>query len=196
MLNQLQKRFETSLKDALKTIRDYGPMVQEVPVFKFALREDLKDDLRFLPTRAEEKASGWDVRAAQTDRKPIVLQRGPYSYYKIELGFRAFCPEGWWLELRPRSSTFTKRYLHCLYGVIDQTYEGQMILACKYDPPYSTKTKAELHETINFGDPLGQLIPVRRQEMKVEAVSNEEYDTLCQERGGKRKDGGFGSTTK
>jgi len=169
---------------------------EDVPTFRFALREDLKDETRFLPTRAEEKATGWDVRAAQADRQPIQLKTGPYSYYKIELGFRAFCPEGWWLELRPRSSTFTKRYLHCLYGVIDQTFEGQMVLAFKYEPPYKTTDRTEYHEVINFGDPLGQLIPVKRQEMKVEMISNTDYDTLCKERGGKRGAGGFGSTDK
>ena len=49
---------------------------------------------------------------------------------------------------------------------------------------------------INWGDALGQLIPVKRQEMIVEGISNEEYDQLCKERGHSRGANGFGSTSK
>lgn len=163
-----------------------------IPTYKFALREDLKDDRRFLPTRAEGKASGWDVCAAQEDRKPITV--GPFEYAKIPLGFRAFCPDGWWFELKPRSSTFVKKNLSCLYGTIDETFEGLLILACQYSPQRTGEFYSNL--TINFGDPIGQIIPVKRQEMIVENVSNEEYNSLCKERGGIRGAGGFGSTDK
>jgi dUTPase len=188
-----------------------GKMNTELPNFRFALREDLKNDKSFLPRKGEEKASGWDVRAAQEDRYPLVIE--PFQYVKIPLGFRGFCPEGWWYELRPRSSSFAKRNLNSLYGVIDETYESELVFAAQYIPelkflksirtiltdglPEATRIfdkTAYNTLTIEFGEAIGQIVPVRRQEMIVEELSNEEYDKICSIRNGSRKDGGFGST--
>lgn len=151
------------------------------PIFKFVLNEDLSD--QFLPTRGTELATGWDVRSAQD----LTLEYGQYA--KIPLGFRVFIPPGWWLELKPRSSSFTKKSLHALYGVIDEDYFGQMIFACQYLPS-NTDEKLE----IKFGDAIGQLIPVVRHEMKVERINNEEYENLCKASKTTRGAGGFGST--
>lgn len=185
-----------------------------IPTYKFALREDLVKEKQFLPTRGEPKATGWDVRAATPSKVPILVK--PFTHIKIPLGFRAFCPEGWWFELRPRSSTFGRNYLHSLYGVIDETYEGELIFACQYIPTLSfshiqisasqnsderkwftgfdTSAFAEL--VVNYGDAVGQLVPVKRQEMKVVEITNKQYDKSCKERKGKRGKGGFGSTGK
>jgi dUTPase len=179
----------------------------EKPIYRFALREDIKDDKRFLPAKGEKFASGWDVRACQADKQPIVVE--PFQYAKIPLGFRAFCPDGWWFELKPRSSTFAKKNLHALYGTIDESYEGQLVFACQYQPELKfcpdpiTWDKSPVrifdksayqHLEINFGEAIGQIIPVRRQEMIVKELSNDEYNEACAKRGGERKDGGFGST--
>lgn len=179
-------------------------LVDEKPKYAFVLRQDLKDNKEFLPTRAEPKATGWDVRAAQEDRKPLIIK--PFQHVKIPLGFRTFCPEGWWLKLHPRSSTFAKKNLHALYGVIDETFEGQMIFACQYIPELhfvqkagslkSLKTPMADDLIINFGDPIGQLIPGKRQEMEVVEWLNDEYDINCKQRAGQRGSGGFGSTSK
>jgi dUTPase len=170
----------------------------EIPIYRFAVREDLKDcGINFFPTRAEPYATGWDVRAAFEDKQSITLK--PSQYYKIPLGFRTFCPYGWWFELKPRSSTFAKKSLHCLYGTIDQTYSGQLILAVQYMPQgigYAEYPDALPHLTVEFGEAIGQIIPVKRKEMIVEQVSNEEFDLLCKQRDAIRKDGGFGSTGK
>ena len=174
----------------------------QVPKFKFVLREDLKDDKQFVPVRAESKASGWDVRAAQKDRQPILLR--PFDKILIPLGFKAFCPEGWWFELKPRSSTFAKKHLHSLYGTIDETYEGEVQFACQYIPP-PTYVNGWVIESppvftsentlqINFGDAIGQIIPIERREMSVEEITTEEYEKLCQDRQGERGAGGFGSS--
>ena len=175
----------------------------EIPIYKFALREDLKEEKQFLPTRGEPKATGWDVRAAFEDRKTLVLH--PFQCAKIPLGFRGFCPDGWWYKLCPRSSTFAKKNLHCLYGVIDEAYEGSLVFACQYipEPKYTSGNLINCawmsycddnSLEINFGDAIGQIIPVRRQEMRVQEVSNEEYDWFCKGRGAERGAGGFGST--
>lgn len=184
-----------------------------IPIYKFALRKDLKNDKRFLPTKAEPKATGWDVRAAMPDKNPLTIQ--PFQQVKIPLGIRSFCPEGWWYEIKPRSSTFTKKNLHALYGTVDETYEGELVFACQYIPQLDL-IKLLYHDgmaeeailtgifdlakdhtlEINFGDAIAQIIPVERKEMEVVEWTNEEYDEHCKTRAGARGAGGFGSTGK
>jgi dUTPase len=186
--------------------------MSEIPKYFFALREDLTDDKRFLPTKAEPKASGWDVRAAMLDRQPLWVR--PFDVVKIPLGIRGFCPDGWWYDLKPRSSTFTKKNLHALYGTIDETYEGELVFACQYLPPIPFKTNWDRDGLswdepeswdewwgassvkIEFGDAIGQIIPRRRDEMNVVEITNEQYNNSCKARSAIRGTGGFGSTGK
>jgi dUTP pyrophosphatase len=166
--------------------------MSELPTFKFAPVAHLRTLAEsFLPTRGTDRSTGWDVKAAFPNREPMSIRPG--SHVKIPLGIRIFAPEGWWLELRPRSSTFGKKHLNCLYGVIDEDYEGELIFACQYLPDI-TAFGNDL--VINFGDAIGQIIPVRRQEMIVEHVSNKDFDELCRNRKAQRGAGGFGSTGK
>ena len=169
--------------------QDRPDVGNESPTYHFALRQDLQEDnlRQFLPNQGEPQATGYDVRAAQHDREPIVVSSG--EYVKIPLGFRGFCPEGWWYKLEPRSSTFAKKNLHALCGIIDETYENELVFAAQYLPADPT---AKL--TINFGDAIGQIIPVKRQLMTVQYVTNDEMNVLYKERGGQRGTGGFGST--
>jgi len=170
------------------------------PEFKFALRKDLEAHPEFLPTRATDTDTGWDVRCAERNGNII----SPFQYAKIRLGFRVFSPPGWWLELRPRSSSHAKKHLNCLYGVLDEGWQGECMLSAQYLPPLDLLQdnsygfvgfdNDEPRLKIDFCDKIGQLIPVKRKEMLVTEVSNEEYDRLCKERGGKRGEGGFGST--
>lgn len=164
------------------------------PIFKFALREDLKDRPEFLPTRADPEATGWDVRCAEPDG--ITIPNG--GYFKIRLGFRMFAPSGWWLELRARSSTFVKKKLHSLYGVIDETFEHEVLFGCQYCsgrrsclPRHYFCDNDSLR--VDFGERIGQIVPVRRQEMTVEEISNEKFDELAKKRSAVRS-GGFGSS--
>lgn len=161
----------------------------EIPEYKFALREDLKERKEFLPRRAENGSSGWDVFAAPEDHKDIVLNPGEYKL--IELGFRAYCPEGWYYQLHPRSSTFAKKKCQSLIGIVDLSWEGFTKMAVKYCPPENIKEPL----IIKFGEAIGQILPVRKEEMIVKEISNEELNELFIARDGKRKDGGFGSTT-
>jgi len=192
--------------------------MSEIPIFKFAIREDLKDtgDL-FLPKRAEPFATGWDVRAAPANRKSIKVKIG--EYVKIPLGFRTFCPKGWWFELKPRSSTFAKKKLHCLYGTIDASFEGELALSAQFiekmriskcnNLPLNSPSKKRMYSAdihieedskeeleIDFGEAIGQIIPVRLQEMITESITNEEFEKICKERGYERGAGSFGSTSK
>lgn len=155
------------------------------PIFRFALLEGLDDT--FVPTRANDNDTGWDVRTTTSVR----LRAGQYA--KLPLGFRTLAPKGYWLELRPRSSSFAKKQLHCLYGVIDEGYENEMVFACQYLPDINAMGKDLV---IEKGEAIGQLVPVKRQEMIVQVISNEEYQRLVGERKGSRGTGGFGSTGK
>jgi dUTPase len=161
----------------------------KTPEFKFALRHDLIDRPEFLPTKANPTDTGWDVRCAEKDG--AILYRD--SYHMISLGFRVLAPTGYWLKLVPRSSTFIKKHLHALYGTIDETYSGIVSFCCQMQHPSHLLVEPweEKNNRIEFGDRIGQLIPVRRQEMIVSSISNEEIDKAFKERGER---GGFGSS--
>jgi dUTPase len=171
--------------------------MSKIPEYKFAIRDDLSDtkDL-FMPHRGTELSAGWDVKAAMKDRAVLELTWGQYT--KIPLGFRTLCPSGWWYELKPRSSTFGKKSLHALYGTIDEDYEGELVFACQYLPELQSGNLSTSHSSlkIEFGEAIGQIVPVKRAEMSITRISNEEFEALCKERNGKRGAGGFGSTGK
>lgn len=163
--------------------------MNETPIFKFAIREDLlSEKINFVPTKAEPFATGWDVKAAQPDKKDIIIKPG--QYFKIPLGFRAIPPEGWWFKLHPRSSSFVKKHMHNLIGIIDEHFSMEVLFAGQYIPDIASMGKDLI---IKFGEPIGQIVPIKRIEMKTEIIPNKEYDDLC----GKRlaiRQGGFGST--
>lgn len=171
-----------------------------VPEFKFAIRDDLSDTKElFLPKRATDRATGWDVKAAMKDRAPLELSWGQYA--KIPLGIRGLCPDGWWYELKPRSSTFGKKSLHALYGTIDEDYEGELVFACQYLPEPHINTHILIVSSfpslkIEFGEAIGQIVPVKRAEIKVSLVTNEQLDAEFKARDAARGTGGFGSSDK
>lgn len=159
-------------------------MKDNIPTFKFALRESLKDKLEYLPTKADPESTGWDVRAAIDS--PVTLSYG--EYFRIPLGFRCIPESGWWYAIHPRSSTFAKKSIHGLIGIIDETYPLECMFAGQFLP-----TDKSLTLTINPGEGIGQIIPYKRQEMVVENITNDEFDGLCEKRAAIRT-GGFGST--
>jgi dUTPase len=161
------------------------------PEFLFCLNEGLDDS--FLPTKAEPNATGWDVRAAAD-----YVFRKPFDHHKIDLGFKTLIPEGYWLELRPRSSMHAKNNLNCLYGVIDQDYEDNVLFSAQWIPamPYTALSSASFSLVtplrINKGDRIGQLVPVKRLEMDVKRIDSDTFNQLSR----KTRSGGFGSTGK
>jgi dUTPase len=169
-----------------------------IPEFKFALTEELVLECNsreefspedFLPTRAENRATGWDVRCAE----PEGFELMPGCYLKIPLGIHMLAPEGWWLDLKPRSSTFTKRHLHALYGTIDETYPGQLLFACQYQPDACEIISRGCLKRVEFGDRIGQVIPVKREEMTVSITTLKELHEEHANRNSERT-GGFGSS--
>lgn len=169
----------------------------EIPIYKFALTSELVVNCEgtkfkpedFLPTRSEKMATGWDVRCADLNGIDLKAE----CYYKIPLGIRSLPPEGWWMELEPRSSTFIKRNFHALSGKIDETFSHQILLVGQYIQDSCEISNRNHLKRIEFGDKIGQLIPVKRQEMVVEKTSNDELDKEHVRRDSGRT-GGFGST--
>lgn len=178
---------------------------KNIPEFIFTLDEGL--DSSFLPKQTTQPDTGWDVQSSNR----IIIK--PFEKVFIPLGLKCFAPAGYWLELRPRSSTFGKKNLHSLYGVIDESYEGQIYFACQWIPPFEimeidkflngfderSRAAALMNYfskslTIEKGERIGQLVPVKRQVMNVNSVSADEFKKLCEERGHKRGSGGFGSS--
>lgn len=156
-----------------------------VPSFKFALRTDITDDERFLPTRATPQSAGWDVACAFEDHKPLTIQPG--EYVKIPLGFRCIPAKGYWFKMNPRSSSFTKKKLHALYGVVDYDYRQMCYFCAKYDGTEPL--------TLEFGEKIGQIIPVKTVEMSIVKIHNKTFDKMCLKENNQRV-GGFGSSDK
>jgi dUTPase len=183
------------------------------PVFKFAITEELIEYCKetgespndWLPIKSNNTDTGWDVKCGHPDG--VELRHGEYAI--IPLGFRVFSPDGWWLKLVPRSSTFIKKNIHALYGTIDESYEGDVGFCAMFSAkresqcdhlvghnfiPLMVADRYNKSLYIPFGERIGQLIPVRREKMVVESISNEEFDKLCAERNASRGAGGFGSS--
>lgn len=153
----------------------------DMPKLKFSLHKDL--DQSFLPTKSEPQAAGWDVKAAES----VTLIE--YAYNLIDLGIRSILPEGWYLELRPRSSTFYKRHINCLYGIIDSNYRGNIMLGCQYIPSAGCPRNTYIEK----GERIAQLIPRKVETFEVEKISPEDFQTFCQKEPNERE-GGFGSS--
>jgi len=156
------------------------------------LNDDEKNIHGYLPEKSEELSTGYDVRNAG----PSILLT-PFKKVLIPLGFRAIIPENWYFELYPRSSTFHKKSLHSLYGVIDCSYENYWFFECQYIPEsYVCGANVFWGKdlTIPHGDRIAQIIFRQRFEFDSKNVSSEEFDKMVKERGAKRGLGGFGST--
>ena len=144
----------------------------------------------FLPARARPKDTGYDVRSASST--PVELKPG--AYVKIPLGIRMLAPPGWWLNLVPRSGTFVNRYLHPLYGVIDETYENELCFVAQYIPDANRILPANNNPVIRPGERIAQIIPVERVEAKFHLAEESWMEEQFKLRNDSRGLGGFGSS--
>jgi len=159
--------------------------MKKIKTFSFVLREDVKNDKRFIPTRSTKKSAGYDVSCAFDDHNDLIVNPG--DVVKIPLGFKCILPEGFWLFLLPRSSSFVKKHMHALYGVIDCDYRHQFFFCAKYEGNEPI--------TLKFGEKIGQIIPFKMNDIVIEEISEKEFDDICTTEENERV-GGFGSTDK
>ncbi|HYG30760.1 MAG TPA: dUTP diphosphatase [Allosphingosinicella sp.] len=127
-----------------------------------------------LPAYASTGAAGLDVVAAET----LVLEPG--ARRAVATGFAVAIPEGFEIQVRPRSGLALKHGITCLNtpGTIDSDYRGEVkiILANLGDEPFH----------VVRGERIAQLVPAP----VVRATFDEQ--TELDETG--RGSGGFGST--
>lgn len=127
-----------------------------------------------LPAYATQGAAGMDVVAAES------LTLVPGARHAVATGFAMAIPEGYEVQVRPRSGLALKHGVTCLNtpGTIDSDYRGEVkvILANLGSEPF----------VIARGDRIAQLVPapVQRAELR-------EVDVLDDT---PRGSGGFGST--
>jgi dUTP pyrophosphatase len=127
-----------------------------------------------LPAYATDGAAGMDVVAAED----LVL--APGKRHAVATGFAMAIPEGYEVQVRPRSGLALKHGVTCLNtpGTIDSDYRGEVrvILANLGDAPFP----------IARGDRIAQLVPapVQRADLAEVAALDETA----------RGAGGFGST--
>ena len=131
-----------------------------------------------LPAYETIGSAGMDVRAAVPVGEPIVLAPGERNM--VPTGLSVAIPQGYEIQVRPRSGLAAKHGLTCLNtpGTIDSDYRGELkvILINHGDAPFA----------IVRGDRVAQLVlaPV------VQAAWDEVEELDATTRG----EGGFGST--
>ncbi|MFD1612441.1 dUTP diphosphatase [Sphingomonas tabacisoli] len=127
-----------------------------------------------LPVYATAHAAGMDVVAAEE------LTLAPGARHAVATGFAIAIPEGYEVQVRPRSGLALKHGITCLNtpGTIDADYRGEVkvILANLGNEPFA----------IRRGDRIAQLVPAPVQRARFAEV--EELDDTV------RGAGGFGST--
>lgn len=127
-----------------------------------------------LPAYATAGAAGMDVVAAES----LVLDPGERR--AIATGFAIAIPEGYEVQVRPRSGLALKHGITCLNtpGTIDSDYRGEVkvILANLGDAPFP----------VARGDRIAQLVPAPVQRAQIIEVAA--LDETA------RGAGGFGST--
>ena len=127
-----------------------------------------------LPVYATAHAAGMDIVSAEE----LVL--APGARHAVATGFAIAIPEGYEVQVRPRSGLALKHGITCLNtpGTIDADYRGEVkvILANLGTEPFH----------IGRGDRVAQLVPA-----PVQRARFEEVDALDET---ERGSGGFGST--
>lgn len=127
-----------------------------------------------LPAYATAHAAGMDVVAAEE------LTLAPGERHAVATGFAIAIPEGYEVQVRPRSGLALKHGITCLNtpGTIDADYRGEVkvILANLGSEPFA----------IARGDRIAQLVPAPVQQARFEEVAD--LDETA------RGSGGFGST--
>ena len=127
-----------------------------------------------LPAYATSGAAGMDICAAES----LNLRAG--KRHAVATGFAFAIPDGYEVQVRPRSGLALKHGITCLNtpGTIDSDYRGEVkvILANLGDAPFS----------IRRGERIAQLVPAPVQHARFALV-----DSLDET---ERGSGGFGST--
>ena len=129
------------------------------------------------PTRAYKGDAGYDLYALN----PYVIKPGETA--KVATGIVLEIPEGYYMEIVPRSGISSKTFLRIPNspGIIDSGYRGEIIVLMN-----NISTDPFSIYTINRGDKIAQMIL-----RKLENYELEEAEILSES---ERSDRGFGSS--
>jgi dUTP pyrophosphatase len=145
-----------------------------LPEIEIAIRRLPHGEGLPLPAYASAGAAGMDVVAAED------LLLAPGARHAVATGFAMAIPDGWEVQVRPRSGLALRHGLTCLNtpGTIDSDYRGEVkvILANFGSEPFEVRR----------GERIAQLVPAPVQRARFREVDEVEST----ERGA----GGFGST--
>lgn len=145
-----------------------------MPEIRIAIRRLPNGEGLPLPAYATEHSAGMDVVAAET------LTLAPGARHAVATGFAIAIPEGYEVQVRPRSGLALKHGITCLNtpGTIDSDYRGEVkvILA---------NLGLDLFEIVR-GERIAQLVPAPVLRARFDEVDDLD-DTA-------RGAGGFGST--
>lgn len=130
-------------------------------------------DGAILPTRAHDDDAGWDLYACEDVEVP------PGKLVDIPVGIAIEPPPGYWYRIVGRSSTFRKRGLMMIEGIIDEGYRGPLY--------FGAFNVGQEPVTVQAGERLCQAIPQRTQDH----LGAEWVESLTPSN---RGEGGFGST--
>lgn len=129
-------------------------------------------DTAVLPQYSTPGASGFDLTAAET------LELPPHSTGLVSTGLAMEIPEGYEIQVRPRSGLSLKTPLKVLLGTLDSDYRG-LVGVIVYNASNEAQT---VHQGTRIAQGVLQAVP--QANFEVVAVLSET----------KRGEGGFGST--
>ena len=133
----------------------------------------------FVPTKGAQGDAGYDVRAFI----PKAIRLGPLERVAVPTGFRLNIPQGYEVQVRPKSGRFLKEGLTVgnTPGTIDAGYQGEvMVLLINLSPKVVV---------IEVGQKIAQLVPQKLSVIPIADIGQREYQTQTA-----RGTGGFGST--
>lgn len=182
-MSEIKKGWPLS-EDEVKVLAEWDVHKHTRPVRKqdLDLIIELLDTRARMPEYSDPEDAGLDAFACLYDGDPLnggkpieEVYLYPGETKLICLGFRVGIPEGWFLDVRPRSGISLNTPLRVVNtpGTIDTNYKGavQVILqnTSQKDPAnnfimYSISMKGNKEGTyvINNGDKICQLVPQRR----------------------------------
>lgn len=133
-----------------------------------------------LPDRAHDGDAGFDLYAAQT----ATIEPGGYENIRTDVSVAL--PTGIWARITGRSSTWRKRGLMAIEGVIDTGYRGELFVGLL--------NLGKEPSTIHEGERLAQLIPHinLNGSLSVDLVDRATFDSIPAVDG--RGTNGFGSS--
>jgi dUTP pyrophosphatase len=135
------------------------------------------DPYAIIPTKAHSTDACMDLYAIE----PVVFRPGEVKYVRSGLAFEI--PEGYYIEVKPRSGLASKQQLIILNSpaIIDSDYRGEVMIFMK-------NLKDTNSVVINKGD--------RYAQMSLKKIIDFDFEEVDELTGTERGTGGFGSSGK